>query len=196
VAAVIRVLGLDISIGGTGVAVIEAGFLTTIRTTRVKAPSLPAAAPLSERLERQRRILAQVAEFVDGDDFGPLHMVAIESRPYGADGQQGMTDLAGVWWRLAAYYGAQSCPLVEVNPGTLKVYATGNGRASKGDMIAAVPAFVTGRPHDTTHDEADAVHLAAMAARALGYPVDNTRSTKQLDAMKVPCWPTTRGTAP
>lgn len=51
-------------------------------------------------------------------------------------------------------------PYVEVNPGTLKLYATGNGHANKDMMVAAAEACGADAAND---DEADAWWLWALA---------------------------------
>lgn len=67
--------------------------------------------------------------------------------------------LRGVILRLAEDY---SVPVFEVPPNTLKLWATGSGRASKEMMVAsAQQRGYTG----VSHDEADAMLLVAYAKR-------------------------------
>lgn len=58
---------------------------------------------------------------------------------------------------------------IEVNPNSLKLISTGYGRAEKSDMIDMAEGLYGVQCR--TDDEADAVHLAAVAAACAGQPV-------------------------
>jgi len=78
-------------------------------------------------------------------------------------------------------------PVVAVHPMTRAKYATGKGRASKPEVLAAMRAKF---PDQVIADdnEADALALCAMGSRFLGYPIDGEPSKAQLEAMRAVRW--------
>lgn len=152
------VIGLDLSIKSTGVA--GASWAKTLTTW-----SLPRkGATRVERWARMRAARAQILPFIDSAD-----LVVQESPAYSTGDLPGSQDLAWLWWSIYGRCVAREIPWVEVGTSTLKVYATGNGRASKEDVVQAVAT----RRRDITfrgNDEADALTLAAMGFDALGHP--------------------------
>lgn len=152
------VIGLDVSITSTGVA--GATWADTLRTW-----SLPRkGATRADRWARMCAAREQILPFIDG-----AALVVQESPAYSTGDMPGSQDLAWLWWSVYARCAAREIPWVEVGTSTLKVYATGNGRASKEDVVQAVAT----RRRDVTfrgNDQADALMLAAMGLDTLGYP--------------------------
>lgn len=67
-------------------------------------------------------------------------------------------------------------------------YGAHDGNADKKKVLAAIrEAFPNVPVRDD--NEADAIALASMGARHLGYPVDGVASKKQLEAMTAVVWP-------
>lgn len=152
------VLGLDLSLTSTGVAGHDwAETLTTWSLPR-------SGATRAQRWARMRKAREQVLPYVD-----VAHLVVQESPAYSTGDMPGSQDMAWLWWSIYARCGARRIPWVEVGTSTLKVYATGNGRAKKEDVVQAVAT----RRRDVTFrgsDQADALTLAAMGLDALGHP--------------------------
>lgn len=168
-------VGLDLSLTGTGIAIVDSA---GIRTALVKSKG-KLADSLSQRAVRladlTKRIIDVIPEFA---------LVVIEQPAYSQTGGS-HHDRSGLWWlvvnRLAGFQ-----PVVEVAPGTLKKYATGKGNAGKDEMLAAA---IRRYPDAevTDNNVADAVHLAAMGARRQGNPLE-TDTVKIAEAMAVPRW--------
>lgn len=79
-------------------------------------------------------------------------------------------------------------PVVVVSAAGRAKYGAGSGNADKKAVMAAVrEAFPNVPIRDD--NEADAIVLASMGARHLGFPVDGTASKKQEEAMTAVVWP-------
>ncbi len=85
-------------------------------------------------------------------------------------------------------------PVATVHPSTRALYATGNGKAEKHEVVAAMKAAF---PALTVKDDnvADGLTLAAMGARWLSAPVDGSVTSRQLKAMRSAHWPDMKGRA-
>lgn len=152
-----RVVGLDLSLRSTGVAGRDWA-LTVV------GPKLPDDAPTERRWARLRHMRARLLEYVDSAD-----LLVLESPAYSKGADPGSHERAWLWWAVAGRCFAREIPLALVSPGTLKVYATGNGRASKEDVVQQVQRR---RPdlEFRGNNEADALVLAAMGLDHLGLP--------------------------
>lgn len=133
-----RVIGLDLSLTSVGVAV-PGGMLHTIE------PAHGAEDPGARLDELSRRVW----DVVMG---ARPHLAMIEGYAFAGKntrGHHGVVELGGCvrrdLWRA-------SVAVVVVSPKTLKKYATGNGNASKEQMVEALPEEVVAR----NDDEADA----------------------------------------
>lgn len=165
-----RVIGLDLSLTSTGVAS-NAGWVDRIRTGTDKTPG---------GFLRLRAIRARVLE------LGPADLIVVESLAISSQTGQHLTR-AGLWHVVMEAIDARGYSWAQVNPGTLKKYATGKGNASKDEVLAAVirrfPAVeVKG------NDEADALVLAAMGSDHLGQPMVDMPATHRAALEKV-AWP-------
>jgi crossover junction endodeoxyribonuclease RuvC len=155
-----KVVGLDLSLTCTGVAVATQDGAITDRITSKPTKD----ATLRERVARLGMMAALTCDHATGAD-----LIVVEGPSYGSTtGHQ--HDRSGLWWlvvgKLSGLY-----PVVEVAPGTRMRYATGRGNASKDDVLSAVIR----RYHHIDvngNDEADALILAAMGARFLGHPLE------------------------
>lgn len=151
-----RVIGLDLSLRSTGVA--GGSWALTIT-----GPKLPDDAPLERHWARLRHMRARLLEYIDS-----AHLVVLEAPSYGSN-DPGSHERAWLWWAVAGRCFAREVPLATVAPNTLKVYATGNGRAKKEDVVQHVQK----RRPDVEfrgNDQADALVLAAMGLDHLGHP--------------------------
>jgi crossover junction endodeoxyribonuclease RuvC len=145
-----RVLALDLSLTRTGVCDIN-GHASTLRC------SLDGALRLNWYYHRVREMLAAQQPdvlVVEGYSFASKY------------GGERLGELHGAV-QLAALH--THCPLVEVPPTVLKMYATGKGNASK-DMVlvAAAQRFPD---FNGDNNAADALWLWALAMAVYGRPV-------------------------
>jgi Holliday junction resolvasome RuvABC endonuclease subunit len=171
------VVGLDLSLACTGVALAKDGGYETFK---LKAPSV------LRSHERLSWLLDQILKPWNADLF------VVEGPSFGNQGsgerQKGHHERAGLWWLVTHGLWAEHQDVAVVPPAALKRYATGKGNAGKDDVLREVvrrfPAFNGG------NDEADALILAAMGADRLGTPVVTMPATHRtgLDAAQ---WPGT-----
>lgn len=165
------VTGVDLSLTGTGLArvvgpVFGAG-LVRVETVR----SNPSGKSVEARAARLGGIVSKVDEFML-----PGSLVVIEapafSRQAGARHER-----SGLWWMVAAAAIAKGCRVVEVSPRSRSLYAAGSGAAGKERVLAAMRAEWLGV--DLANDnEADALALAALGMRLVGFPVDLDSSSR------------------
>jgi crossover junction endodeoxyribonuclease RuvC len=158
------VIGLDLSLRSTGVACLHGdgkGWTAMIKTTGQRDDTY------DDRWQRIDSIARDIKDPIRSVDN--LALVVIEGPAYGVPG--GSTwDRAGVWWLVVDYCYRLSYPVAVAGPRTRAMYATGDGNATKADVVDATrKAF---RWFDGKNDEADALQLAAMGRRYLDAPVD------------------------
>lgn len=176
-----RVLGLDLSLTGTGIARIGGDSIEMLTTVR------PGTRTGHERIEY---ILTAI---YDAQRAQGIDLVVIEGPSYGSQGgQRGHHERAGLWWLVAQGLYAQERPYAVVAPKARAKYATGNGNDGK----AAVKAAVRGRYGHLVaagvrnDDEADALVLAAMGVDHLGGHLVDVPSVNR-QALDNAAWPST-----
>lgn len=156
------IVGLDFSLTGTGMCVIEDGEAECLTVGTKPVENWWTFA------DRPRTIARALADMVDHTNEIPGW--AIESPSFMSKGRGHDLVLVG-WWLLVdemtGVYGWE--PPLRVTPGQLKKFATGNGNASKTDVVLAVERKYPDA-HISGEDEADAVILAAIGAAAYGEP--------------------------
>ena len=180
-----RVVGLDLSLTSTGIAVIDGDRVALGKIST----SGKATATLAERWLRLDDIATQVEQWVG--HVGQTALVVVEGPSMGQGRQGGTHDRAGLWWLVMDRLHGQGHKVVEVPPSVRAKYATGAGNAGKDAVLAAVcrryPSVeVTG------NDTADALVLASMGARHLGFPLEGLPQT-HLQAMGKVRWPVAAG---
>lgn len=180
------IVGLDLSLTSTGVAIIRDG---DIKVRRITSKG-KATASLGERRARLSEIAWQVP-------MPPgLDLIVIEGPSYGQHRQSGQHDRAGLWWLLVDMYlttnnnpdTGEPTLTVEVPPAVRCKYATGKGNAGKDAVLLAVERRYPG-VKVSGNDEADALVLAAMGARWLDEPIEDYLPVKHLEAMDAVRWP-------
>lgn len=144
-----RVMGLDLSLTGTGVCLPDGS------TTLIKTGSLKGCERLSE-------IRSAVAGAVFLPDMMPQLVVVEDYAAHAKGDESGKAELHGVI--LLAFYD-WSIPVAKVNPSTLKAYVVGGG-AKKEDMKLA--AYKHYRREFASSDECDAFWLYVMALEQFG----------------------------
>ena len=153
------VMGLDLSLTRTGVALPSGETFSVVPTTGSE-----------DRGKRLHEIWLGIATWLNmcagGDRYGPTpELVAIER--YNPGGVQGFTmahlgELGGV---VRCNLAARGIAWLEVPPATIKKLATGHGNANKEEMIAAARAAGATVANS---DEADAYWLREWGHRHLG----------------------------
>ena len=190
------VVGVDASLSCSGFAIAGPdgdGGHELLYVSSVKTEPLGPRPTVRERSIRVRSIVRAWHAVLDVADDRALSalvstpLVAIESKDFTAPREQAghAHDRAWLWGQLVDVAFGRAYDVVSIAPGTLKIYATGNGRASKEAVVEAVTQRYQSVAND---DEADAVVLAAMTMDAMGYPlaaVPDTH-TRTLDATR---WP-------
>ena len=158
VAVGFRVLGVDLSLTGTGLADGERTWLLPSKGS--------ATATLTERWMRLDALTDAVLARVRDTR---ADLVVLEGPSLGQARQGGQHDRAGLWWLVVDQLHTDGIPVAEVPPATLKKYATGKGNAGKSAIVDATarrfPHVDTGSGDD---NRCDAHWLAAMGHDHLG----------------------------
>lgn len=165
-----KVVGLDLSMTGTGVChqgqgpcfTDEAACTHLVRSREVKDFRLP-------------DIKRQVREYAFDSDFALIEMLPPNMKGAGITGMvQGV--IRDMLLEEGIRYG-------DVGPSSLKKYATGRGNASKTDM--AVAALKRGGVEFTNDNECDAWWLWVMANDHLGQPVFDLPQVNRAELSKI-----------
>jgi len=192
---VIRLVGLDLSLTSTGVARLHLDDDGTVVGSHTVVVGYPLDSDAS--LEQHSARIVAVARGVLDEVVPPLgrpapHLVAVEQAPMRSN-DPGTAIRHALRWRVYAHLFRHDVHVVEVNPATLKLYATGDGRADKTAVVQAIRRHygdrfdIPLRKADGREDVADAIALVAMAARAVGHPIDLDHPTR-LRAVRTPQW--------
>jgi crossover junction endodeoxyribonuclease RuvC len=196
----VKVTGLDLSLTGSGVATVETVSLPgypvptvprdTTRTSLAEYGSKATTPDLSARGERLRGLATKICYAMEGSD-----LLLVEDL-YMGSGTGGQLDRAGLWWLVVATATAWGIPVVAVTNNHLKMYALGRGAGKGTDkdyVLAAVVRRYPGAPVQS-NNTADALVLAAMGARHLGFPLETDLPETHLRAMRAVQWPATQPT--
>lgn len=161
-----RVVGLDLSLTATGIALPDG--TTATLTTKLRG---------CERLIDLRNRCRKACELAD--------LAVVEGYSFGSRNSHAhaLGELGGVV-RVALH--VASVRFVEVSPSSLKKYATGKGNANKGEMLAAAIRRLDYQ--GASDNEADALWLRAMGLDALGCPVVDLPAVNRTALAKV-AWP-------
>lgn len=163
------VIGLDLSLTCTGVA--GTGWTDIIRTKR-------------RGDERLHYLITAVADFIKQAD-----MVVMEGPSFGHSGPRAHEDLSGLRVLVRQHCYRHRIPYGVVPPSSLKMFATGRGNATKGEVRSGVADRYG---HHTEgvgrYDQADAYTAMAMGLHHLGHPLADIpeRASKALDGC---AWP-------
>lgn len=172
-----RVVGLDISLTATGVAIVKDG------PTNAEAyvfKTRPDNGTLVNRRERIAGIVAAVAPLCTGAD-----LVVVEGPSYHSVGGKAH-DRSGLWWALVGKISAAGLPVAEVPPTVRMLWACAKGRASKEDVQLAIGQLWPD-VHVCDNNAADALVLASMGGQWLGLPI--TLKPHHATAQRSSVWP-------
>lgn len=162
------VVGLDPSLRSAGIAEIR-------HPATIHPPNRPKAVSVGNSgksdatvAQRAARIHAQARNIL-AETPKDARLVVIEALPPQIPGAHGLhAERAALWWQVVGTLIRHGIPVAEVAPTTLKKWATGNGRADKHAVVAAMQQrwTFTRIPDDNA---ADALALADMGAQHLGW---------------------------
>lgn len=170
----LKVVGLDLSLTSTGVAIADEATNHSAYTLRPKARGH----------ERLAYLVRQVmVEASDAD------LVVVEGPSYGSKGSA-FHQLAGLWWLITQELWDESIPYAQIPPPTLKKFATGAGNANKDAVLLATARRFPSFSGD--NNAADALWLAAAGAQHLGYPLVQVPESHRTALAKVE-WPVLNG---
>lgn len=171
-----RVLAIDPSLTGTGLALLDTDDYLVIPTETVT--SKPTGATLDDR---RHRILTIVEIVIYRAVKAKTDLAVIEAPSLAQKSQAGTLDRHGLWWLLITRLAEAHIDTVAVPPTCRAKYATGKGNAGKDEVLLAVARRY---PHVDVRDnnQADALVLAAIGARLAGHPIDELPKT-HLDAL-------------
>lgn len=165
-----KVIGLDLSLTSTGVAIADEATNHSAYTIKPKETG-------HERLARIVR--AVMTEACDAE------LVVIEGPAFGAKGSA-YHQLAGLWWIVTQALWDESVPYAVLSPFELKKYATGTTKSDKDAMMLATARQFASFSGD--NNAADALWLACAGAEHLGYPLVQLPETHRAALAKVQ-WP-------
>jgi len=159
------VIGLDLSLTGTGVAAIAVD--TASLSTAVHASPPPATENLTGHVARHRQLADGIVAQVVATD--PI-LAVVEGLQFSVKMRDSSLTRRGfLWWAVIEGLCSAGVPVMEVTPQQIKQFATGKGNASKSEMVAAYakawPDAPLGR---NVEDRADAAHAAALGSAWIG----------------------------
>jgi Holliday junction resolvasome RuvABC endonuclease subunit len=169
-AAGITVIGLDLSLTGAGLAVIDlhSGSLTAA----VHRSPAPKQDVLGGHVARHRELIDGLVTQALACDPVPVVIEGLQFSVASKDGS--LTRRGFLWWAVAEGLVAGGAPVLEVAPSQIKQLATGKGNAGKAEVVAA---YATVWPDATrvsnVEDRADASFAAGFGtagAPTLGTP--------------------------
>lgn len=175
------IVGLDLSLTSTGVAVIDPCTVPPISVSRIRT-----AGKRSDTWAQRHARLGGIVDRIT-DHVPPGALVMIEGPAYSRS-VGSVHDRSGLWWLAYTALVQHDCTIA-VCPIQARIrYAVGKGAAHKDIVLSAVVRrYGAMLPELTGNDEADALLMAALGARWLGYPVEpqplSKLCLKALDAL-------------
>lgn len=180
-----RVLGIDTSLTGTGLARINIRenddgpvlkYSFDAEVAKVAAPKPSADKSKKAMARRVITLIDKIEGAIRPDDWDAStepdpkpDLIAIESLAYGAKGAS-VWVLPWIFGRVLELAVKYDIPLIEVGTGQIKKYATGAGNADKSTVVIAVTRRWP-EAQATDDNEADAMTAGAIGCHYLGYPI-------------------------
>lgn len=181
-----HIAAIDPSLSNTGIARIRPHEEQPIQVASVTSSPVKNA-QYPDTLERMRNIVGRIVREADRNvEEGDVIVYVIEGPVFGQAVGQYHTR-AGMWW-LLYHILTKRGPVVVIEPTKLKSYVTGKGNAKKEIVFAQV---VSNYPHRGIVDDnqADALGLATMVARELGFPMEPSVQKCNPGALEGVHWP-------
>lgn len=180
------VVGIDPSLTGTGVGVIQADGTTRSTAVHTFGRKGKTTETLDQRLDRLTAVTTRVRDVISRLDVWPS-LATIETPAYGQTSGS-HHDRSGLWWDIVRELRYEfGIPVVEIGIGKVKIYATGKGVGAKDEIMAAtIRRYLD--TQITNNNEADAFVLAAMAARLIGEPIEELPKThlRAMEGLAIP----------
>jgi crossover junction endodeoxyribonuclease RuvC len=170
------VVGIDPSLTSTGLALVHLD--GTIETRRIQSKGSKDAT-WGERGQRIRELAEKITDpIVHGS------LVVIESPSY-ASVSTSSHDRSGLWWNIFHELTNLQCEIIPVTPAQRMTYAVGKGGGRGTDKDNILAATIRRYPNIdiTGNDIADAVILAAIGARLLDAPLEQSLPAANLRAL-------------
>jgi Holliday junction resolvasome RuvABC endonuclease subunit len=156
------IVGIDPSLTSAGIAILRDGHPVLLTSVGHKSTHGRDYGHRSDRIVSQCRAVLDAVFTREGRYQCHVDLAVIEGPSYG-DNLPSNHDRAGLFWGLYSALRAKRVPTAVVAPATRSKWATGHGRASKADVLAAVRTWWPDVPI-ANHDVADSAVLAAMGA--------------------------------
>lgn len=176
----IRVVGLDLSYANTGICELDNTRPVGPRCWHVRTPAA------NGNHARQRVILMEVDRAVH-DAAQRADVVAIEGLYVGQNNNT--LQLAGLHEIVKYHLWRQGVPYVMIQPATRAVYATGNGRAGKDDVLLSVERRYGHLVTVKDNNQADALVLATMTLHHYGRALVAVPQTHARALASIKTWP-------
>ncbi|WP_236747197.1 RuvC family protein, partial [Mycobacteroides abscessus] len=175
-----NVVGLDLSLTGSGIAAIDPH--TRELATAVHSSAPPADDNLTCHTRRHRTLVDGIVRQVLACD--PV-LVVVEGLQFSVKAKDSSLTRRGfLWWAVIEALCDAGVPVLEVSPSQIKKFATGKGNASKAEVVAAYAVAWPNAAHTRgVEDRADASFAAALGAAWLGLtglPLRNTAARRQV----------------
>ena len=182
-----HVVGLDLSLSGTGVAVHN---FETGHTTLAVAKSEPRSQDLRGTLHRIHQVLGGVRMRTPAGNA----LAVVEAPSYRS--QFGKPhERAGLWWAVVLDLVKDGYDVVQIAPRARAKYIAGHlpvekprSGPSKREIVTASTTEFPHHPELVNDNIADAFGLARIGARYLGAPIDSS-TPKRLEVMANLGWP-------
>lgn len=153
-------MGLDLSLTASGVAASD-GFVAVIGRDGVTS------LPVHDQIEVIEELAGRIQREVTARQPRVVVVEALDN----AQSYGGVSERAWLWWEVVHRLHHRGFRIAMPTSAQVKIYAAGNGGATKPQVIAAVkehwPRFDVGRDNN----KADAAAMAAMGAHLLGQPL-------------------------
>ena len=168
-------IGIDLSLVGTGLVVLEKG--KVIEQLLIK--SKPMGSQPADELIRIRRIVKQIAEVVDKNNPS---VAVIENLAFMARNTSALTQLSGLNYFCRAVLADRGTPFYLCAPTSLKKYATGKGNVDKNQIMLAVYKNWKFNPID---DNVSDAFVLAKIGESLLNKEDDKLTAKQLEVVNL-----------
>ncbi|KXO90904.1 Uncharacterised protein (plasmid) [Tsukamurella tyrosinosolvens] len=160
-------VGIDPSLTGAGIAAIDLADGTL--QTAVHSSPAPEDKGIAGHVARHSQLVHGILRQVLACDPALVVMEDFSFTVEGADTSSGRRSY--VWWALADGMYRLGIPMVTAVPSQIKVMATNNGNASKGEMVAAYAStWPDAERGPNIEDRADSAWAAVVAGALLRSP--------------------------